>query len=221
MLKKIKPLLIQFRSRYSLYNTYKVSLHADFKSRAIVYRSKITVPKNNKVRLASGARLHNLNIEIKGENNELIIHPDTFIVGKIELFGNNNRVEIGEHSRIVGGSLIVHDGTSLTFGKRCMAASGLEIRTSDSHPIFNANGAIINPPRDIIINDHVWLASDVTVLKGAKIGKHSVIGIKSVVTNRIPANSIAVGTPARVVKSNITWSREYPKNYEELYLKTA
>lgn len=221
MLQKIKPPLIKLRSRYSLYNSYKVSRHADFISDAIVDRSKIIIPANNKVRLAAGARLHKLSIQIRGENNELIIHPGTFVVGKIELFGNNNRLEIGTNSRIVGGSLIVHSGTSLTIGESCMMAEGVDIRTTDSHPIYNENGKIINPARGVIIHDRVWLARDVIVLKGSVIKNDCVVGIKSIVTGTIPPNSIAVGAPAKVVRSNITWSREYPENYEELYLKTA
>lgn len=165
--------------------------------------------------MAEGARLKNLIIEIKGENNELIIHTDTFVVGKIELFGRNNRLEIGEHTRIVGGNLRAHDGTKITIGKRCMFAEGVDIRTTDSHPIYNKEGEIINHARDIEIYDQVWLARNVTVLKGAVIGNNTVVGLHSIVTGNIPSHSIAAGIPARVIKSDTNWTREFPDDYED------
>jgi acetyltransferase-like isoleucine patch superfamily enzyme len=54
---------------------------------------------------------------------------------------------------------------------------------------------------DIMIDDDAWLGVGVCVLDGARIGKGAVIGANSVVTSDIPDYSIAVGVPARVVKS--------------------
>jgi acetyltransferase-like isoleucine patch superfamily enzyme len=54
---------------------------------------------------------------------------------------------------------------------------------------------------DIVIGDDAWLGVGVCVLDGARIGKGTVIGAGSVVTGDIPDYSIAIGVPARVVKS--------------------
>ena len=56
---------------------------------------------------------------------------------------------------------------------------------------------------DIIIEDDVWLGHSVTVCAGVTIGKGSVIGAGSVVTRDIPPYSVAVGSPAKVVKSRL------------------
>ncbi len=50
------------------------------------------------------------------------------------------------------------------------------------------------------IGDDVWLGAKVTVLPGVRIGEGSVIGANSVVTHDIPSYSVAVGSPARVIK---------------------
>lgn len=52
----------------------------------------------------------------------------------------------------------------------------------------------------IVIGDHAWLGTGVTVLGGVEIGKGAVIGAGSVVTKNIPDGAIAFGVPARVVK---------------------
>ena len=53
----------------------------------------------------------------------------------------------------------------------------------------------------VVIKDNVWLGAGVIVLKGVTIGKNSVIGAGSVVTKDIPDNSLAIGIPAKVVKT--------------------
>ncbi|WP_219724535.1 DapH/DapD/GlmU-related protein [Halomonas urumqiensis] len=53
----------------------------------------------------------------------------------------------------------------------------------------------------ITIEDNVWLGGGVIVLAGVTIGENSVIGAGAVVTKDIPANVVAVGNPARVIKA--------------------
>lgn len=196
------------KSRYSPKNSYKISSGAVFESKAVVRNTKILVESGNTVRLAETCRLHNLTISIKGKNNKLIVHEGTFLVGNIELHGDNNYIEIGKHTRLTGTSLIAHHGTKIIFGERCMVAPDTDVRTTDSHPIFNADGEWINRDKDVIIHDRVWLARYVSILKGAVIESDCVVGYKSLVVNKIPKNSICAGIPAKVVKSGITWTRE-------------
>ncbi|MFM5085109.1 MULTISPECIES: acetyltransferase [Aeromonas] len=54
--------------------------------------------------------------------------------------------------------------------------------------------------KPVVIESNVWLGEGVVVLPGVNIGKASIIGANSVVSRDIPANSIAVGNPARVIK---------------------
>ncbi len=56
-------------------------------------------------------------------------------------------------------------------------------------------------PKPIHIGKNVWIGSNSTILAGVTIGNHAVIGAGSVVTKDIPANMIAVGSPARVIRS--------------------
>lgn len=56
-------------------------------------------------------------------------------------------------------------------------------------------------PKPVKIGNKVWIGSNSTILPGVTIGNNSIVGAGSVVTKDIPANSIAVGNPARVKKS--------------------
>ena len=49
-----------------------------------------------------------------------------------------------------------------------------------------------------MIGDFAWIASDVTLMRGVRIGEHAVIGARSLVTHDVPPHSLAYGQPARV-----------------------
>ncbi len=64
--------------------------------------------------------------------------------------------------------------------------------------VIREQGYIRKP---IQIGDDVWIGAQCTVLKGVRIGSGAVIGAGSVVTKNIPEYAIAVGNPAKVVRS--------------------
>lgn len=92
-------------------------------------------------------------------------------------FQDQGGIEIGD------GSLIGHNTTIATLNH-------------DFNPDKRAN----LHPSPVKIGKNVWIGSDCTILPGVEIGDGAVIGAGSVVTKNIPANSIAVGSPARVIK---------------------
>lgn len=89
---------------------------------------------------------------------------------------------------------------NISIGSGCAIAPGVVIRDCDSHVI---EGSPTSKP--ISIGQHVWIGTNAHILKGVTIGDGSVIGAGSVVTKDVPAACVAVGNPARVVKTNIKW----------------
>lgn len=82
-------------------------------------------------------------------------------------------------------------GNNVRIGANCVIADG----------DFHLDDPRVGKPNPITIKDNVWLGYGVIVMKGVTIGENSIIGMNSVVTKDIPANSIAVGSPAKVIKT--------------------
>ena len=90
-----------------------------------------------------------------------------------------------------------------------MLSNNIIIRTSDSHIIIDMNTMErINHARSVYVGDHVWIAAWVRVLKGVKVNNNSILALGSIVTSDVPANCIAGGVPARVIRRNTNWVRE-------------
>jgi len=92
-------------------------------------------------------------------------------------FQDQGGIEIGD------GALIGHNTTIATL----------------NHD-FNPNKRQNLTPSPVKIGKKVWIGSDCTILPGVTIGDGAIIGAGSVVTKSIPANTIAVGNPARVIR---------------------
>lgn len=112
----------------------------------------------------------------------------------------------GEAEIIIGDYCLIAPGVrisaakSIRIGHNCMLAANVIISDSDWHGIYNR----IRPFRctkPVVIENNVWLGERVIITKGVTIGENSVIGAGAVVTRDIPANCVAAGNPARVIKT--------------------
>lgn len=108
-------------------------------------------------------------------------------------------ISIGDFCLISPG-VRISAAKSIRIGDNCMFAANVTISDSDWHGIYNR----IRPFRctkSVVIENNVWLGERVIVNKGVTIGENSVVGAGSVVTKSIPANSVAAGNPARIIKT--------------------
>jgi len=107
------------------------------------------------------------------------------------------------HAQIIIGNNCGFSGTvigafkSVTIGNNVRCGANTLITDSDWH----LDDPRSSQPKEIIIEDNVWLGVNVVVLKGVTIGENSVIGAGSVVTKDIPANVIAAGNLCKVIKN--------------------
>lgn len=88
----------------------------------------------------------------------------------------------------------------IKIGNKCAISHDFTVMDSDFHKI---NGKDLSKP--VIIEDHVWIGTRVTVLKGVTIGEGSIVAAGSVVTKDIPPRCMAAGVPAKVIKEDVEW----------------
>ncbi|MCM1225230.1 MAG: galactoside O-acetyltransferase, partial [Lachnospiraceae bacterium] len=59
----------------------------------------------------------------------------------------------------------------------------------------------ILPCKPIVIDDGAWIGAGATILLGVRIGRHAIVGAASVVTRDVGDYEVAVGNPAKVIKT--------------------
>lgn len=105
----------------------------------------------------------------------------------------------------IGDNVFINYGVSISahqrirIGNRCQIGNWSILMDNDYHQIEDHGRP--SPSAPIILEDEVWLGARVIVLKGVTIGRGAVIGAGSVVTRDVPPRSLAVGAPARIVRT--------------------
>lgn len=110
-----------------------------------------------------------------GHEGQIVIHDRAALNAFCRIFGHGS-VEIGADTQLGPGTLI----------------------TTTDH---NYQGQLEVNYKPIKIGDRVWIGANVTILPGVTIGDRAVIGAGAVVNKDIPSYTIAVGVPARVIKT--------------------
>ena len=112
-----------------------------------------------------------------------------------------------------GHNITIGDGSWVNFGLTALDVApiviGQDVLIGPNCSLYTAIHPTEPGPRrakwesaaPITLGDNVWLGGSVVVCPGVTIGENSIIGAGAVVTRDIPANSIAVGNPARVIRA--------------------
>lgn len=177
---------------------------------------------------------YNNNFHKKGKNNNIIFDVSSlFKCTKINITGNNNTIVFGKNCRISGLSILINgnnnkiilgdsviinasklqptiinaiNGTEIFIGEHSVLSNNIEIHSSDYHKIYDQKHKQINPDSNIYIGKHCWICMRAMILKGAHIEDNSVVGAGTIITkNFTEANTIIVGSPPRIIKSDINW----------------
>ena len=133
------------------------------------------------VELRDGVALYGDSIVETVANGNVIIGEETHIQSRCQLVAAKASIIIGTRVEIAVNCSFFPFNHAMTEGKRIREL-----------PLVSRG--------DIVIDDDVWLGAGVIVLDGVHIGEGAVIGAGAVVTRDIPANAIATGAPATVVK---------------------
>jgi acetyltransferase-like isoleucine patch superfamily enzyme len=113
---------------------------------------------------------------------------------------DNPTLTIGSNT-VLGYQLYITVGADVTIGNNCLIAEKVTIMSYDGHHANPLQRHLPAPPessRPITICDNVWIGAGSIILKGVTIGEGSIVAGGSVVTAKVPPNSMAIGNPARV-----------------------
>jgi len=172
----------------------------------------------NHITISKWAILDGVVFHIRGNNNKVIIGSECIIKNSIiHIEDNECQIIIGNRTTIGGAELAATENFSkICIGNDCMFAYDIDIRTGDSHGIYDQYFNRINKAEDVVIGDHVWVAVRATILKGVVIGSESIVGAGAMVTKGIyPENSIIAGNPAKMVRQNVIWTKSRTDVYSD------
>jgi acetyltransferase-like isoleucine patch superfamily enzyme len=137
-------------------------------------------------------------------------------------------VWLGEGTKIRCHEGLVEIGPKTVLGQECTVSAYRRVRIGAQCVIadramfidFDHNVADVELPirlqgiyaRDVEVGNNVWVGYNAQILRGVRVGDNAIIGANSVVTRDIPANAVAAGAPARVIRMRETpqrlgWSR--------------
>lgn len=115
----------------------------------------------------------------------------------------SSKVSLGDFSGIgvnasIHGTCVI--GKYVMMGENCTIITRNHAHGRTDIPMMHQG---FEEERPVCIEDDVWIGDNVTILPGVNIGKGSIIGAGAVVTHDIPPYSVAVGIPAKVIKSRV------------------
>ena len=123
---------------------------------------------------------------------------------------------MSDSSLTVNGVFVIHTGCSISVnaGGRLVVGSGYASnnitidcfeRIVIGQAVAISKSVTIRDGDSHVIDNHVWIGLNATILKGVSIGDGAVIAAGAVVTRDVPANALVGGVPARIIRSNVTW----------------
>lgn len=181
------------QSSFSLYGKIKL---------VIAPSAKITTG-SEKIHLNGGARFS----EPFSGVLEMLPQAKLTILGKTEIYAGMH-VIIGPKAQLYIGSGFINRHVqircfdSIHIGKQVTISENVMIWDTDAHEVLREGYRKSGP---VTIGDKVWIGANVTILKGVSIGANSIIGAGALVNKSIPANCMAAGNPAKVIKEDVSW----------------
>lgn len=156
------------------------------------------------VKIGQNCKLNNFQIHLYAEKLMVEIGNNNNIRGDVYMKISSAHLRIGNFNNI-RNNIFMNIGGDITIGDNCLFAA-VKFRSTDSHRIYDeVSGQQVNADSPISIGDRVWLAEDVLLLGGAQVGNGCVVGARSLVASQIPDKCLAVGLPAKIVRTGIRW----------------
>ena len=215
--RKIASVSIKLCNRLIFNNKNRRGVTAEY-SFALLRGCKIVNKgSNNRIIIGDYSRLNHCTFHFFGSDNTVVIDEFCFCnQADFWIEDDGNTIHLGKHTSLSGKiQLAAMEGTRIEIGQDCLFSSNIAIRTGDSHSLIQYDtGKRINRSKSIVIGEHVWVGTNVTILKGTHIPSHSVVGACSLLCKEYSTpNCVLAGVPAKEAKYNVDWKTERIKQY--------
>lgn len=146
---------------------------------------------------------------LRGNNFFFQSTKNAVTVSKNTIIGKNTRISAGGNGKVyIGESVLIDDCNFIMAHEKIVIGKNTKIAAFCFITDFNHKYTDIKKTvkeqgyetKPVVIGENVWVGTHVIILPGVTIGDRAVIGAGSVVTKDVPANSVAVGNPAKVIK---------------------
>jgi acetyltransferase-like isoleucine patch superfamily enzyme len=178
-----------------------------FKSvgKGVIFGKSLTVRHPQKISLGDNVIIDDYAVlDGKGSQDNFIEIGNNVIVGRSSVIScKNGNITIGDNTNIAMNCFIqsakdVTIGKNVLFAAYCYIIGGGDHMTDRTDIPIIAQGQVV---KGITIKDNCWLGAGVKIQDGAVVGRDSIVGSGAVVTGDIPEFSVAVGIPAKVIRS--------------------
>jgi acetyltransferase-like isoleucine patch superfamily enzyme len=172
--------------------------------RNVVFGQNVVIRHPHKVHIGSNVVIddHCL-IDAKGETNRGIIIADGVFVGRNSILScKNGDIELAAGAN-VGFNCEIFSASRVYVGANVLMAAYSYIIGGD-HDFSDPTRPVLEQQRKsagVTVGDGAWIGAGAKILDGVSIGEHAIVGAAALVREDVPARSVAVGIPARVVST--------------------
>ncbi len=123
--------------------------------------------------------------------------PKSVNLGDVRIIGNN--ITFGENTYMNSGHIATANDAKISIGKWCAIGHNVTLLAITHHTQIATGPESKRPSKkgDIIIEEGVWIGSNVIITPGVTIGRQAVVGGNSVVVKDLPPHSVCAGIPCK------------------------
>lgn len=207
---KIKTILLCSVSSFVYYNFFSKSVKRKKGKYIIPFRgTRIELNKYAEIQLNETLLLNYPKHSRSNEQMYLKLSQNSkLIVNGRSSFAAMNTVEIAQGAILSIGKMDTNYGTTIICSNKISIGDDVGIGRNvliydSSFHSTSLNNSLKNKP--LMIGNHVWISTGVTIAKGLKIENGAIISINSTVTRNVKAKTMVSGNPAKVVMTEVEW----------------
>ena len=206
----LKSILFNFKY-FDFLTALKLPVLIDRKTKLLNKQGSIILPNNihfGMIKFGYGGAF----FDLKDKKSVWQLKGKIIFKGKAS-FGNGTTISVLEKSTLIigdnfsaGSCCKILSRKQIEFGNNCLLSWNITIMDTDFHTIENQKNEIINSPKNIEIENNVWIGCHSTILKGVKIRNGSIVAGNSVISkSEERSNIIIASNRQQVIKENIQW----------------